>query len=73
MNAGGLLQNREVRSQRYARSSTRIYRASNAELTGRSTLGTYLTHTACARLDLGGLCPHCDQPVAISDIIDKHQ
>jgi hypothetical protein len=25
----------------------------------------------CTRLDLGGLCPHCDEPVAISDIIGQ--
>lgn len=25
-------------------------------------------HTPCNRLDLGGLCPHCDEPVAITDI-----
>jgi hypothetical protein len=24
------------------------------------------------RVDLGGLCPHCDEPVAISDILDQH-
>lgn len=24
------------------------------------------------RLDLGGLCPHCDEPVAISDITNQH-
>ena len=24
----------------------------------------------CTRVGLGGLCPHCDQPVAISDLID---
>jgi hypothetical protein len=28
-------------------------------------------HTPCTRLDLGGLCPHCDEPVAISDIIEQ--
>lgn len=28
-------------------------------------------NTPCARLDLGGLCPHCDEPVAISDIIEQ--
>jgi hypothetical protein len=26
----------------------------------------------CARIDLGGLCPHCDEPVAVSDITSKH-
>lgn len=24
------------------------------------------------RVDLGGLCPHCDEPVTISDITDQH-
>lgn len=28
-------------------------------------------HTPCTRLDLGALCPHCDEPVAISDIIEQ--
>jgi hypothetical protein len=26
----------------------------------------------CRRVDLGGLCPHCDEPVTISDILDQH-
>ncbi len=26
----------------------------------------------CRHVDLGGLCPHCDQPVAIIDLIDQH-
>lgn len=28
-------------------------------------------HTPCARLDFGGPCPHCDEPVAISDITEQ--
>lgn len=28
-------------------------------------------HTPCTRLDYGGLCPHCDEPVAISDITEQ--
>jgi Zn finger protein HypA/HybF involved in hydrogenase expression len=27
----------------------------------------------CRRVDLGGLCPHCDEPVAIIDLLDQHQ
>jgi hypothetical protein len=23
----------------------------------------------CRRIDVGGLCPHCDEPVAVSDLI----
>jgi hypothetical protein len=26
----------------------------------------------CTRIDTGGLCPHCDEPVAISDLTDQH-
>jgi len=26
----------------------------------------------CRRIDIGGLCPHCEEPVAISDLIDQH-
>lgn len=26
----------------------------------------------CRRIDVGGLCPHCDEPVAISDLVDQH-
>jgi Integrase core domain len=26
----------------------------------------------CIRVDLGGLCPECDEPVTISDITDQH-
>jgi len=24
----------------------------------------------CTRVGLGGLCPHCDEPVALTDLID---
>ena len=27
----------------------------------------------CTRLDTGGLCPHCDEPITIKDITDQHQ
>jgi hypothetical protein len=26
----------------------------------------------CTRVDLGGLCPHCDEPLTIQDITDQH-
>jgi predicted amidophosphoribosyltransferase len=26
----------------------------------------------CTRIGLGGLCPHCDEPVAITDLLDQH-
>jgi hypothetical protein len=26
----------------------------------------------CRRVDLGGLCPHCDEPIAIIDLLDQH-
>jgi hypothetical protein len=26
----------------------------------------------CVRVDLGGLCPHCSEPVTISDLTDQH-
>ena len=29
-------------------------------------------HQPAVRLDLGGLCPHCDEPITISDITDQH-
>ena len=29
-------------------------------------------HQPCVRVDLGGLCPTCDTPVTISDILDQH-
>jgi Zn finger protein HypA/HybF involved in hydrogenase expression len=29
-------------------------------------------HRPALRVDLGGLCPHCDQPITISDITDQH-
>jgi len=28
-------------------------------------------HQPCRRVDLGGLCPHCDEPVTISDLLDQ--
>jgi hypothetical protein len=29
-------------------------------------------HRPCTRLDLGALCPHCDEPITISDILEQH-
>ena len=29
-------------------------------------------HQPCVRIDVGGLCPTCDTPVTISDILDQH-
>jgi hypothetical protein len=28
-------------------------------------------HHPCTRVDLGGHCPHCDEPITISDILDQ--
>jgi len=30
-------------------------------------------HTFCRRLGRGGLCPHCDQPVAVPDLVTNQQ
>ncbi len=27
----------------------------------------------CTRVGLGGLCPHCDEPVAVSDLFDPEE
>jgi hypothetical protein len=29
-------------------------------------------NTPCTRIDLGGLCPNCDEPVAVSDLTNRH-
>jgi predicted amidophosphoribosyltransferase len=29
-------------------------------------------HQPCTRIGLGGLCPHCDEPVAITDLLDTN-
>jgi hypothetical protein len=29
-------------------------------------------HRPRTRLDVGGLCPHCDEPITIQDITDQH-
>ena len=29
-------------------------------------------HRPCVRVDLGALCPHCDTPITISDILNQH-
>jgi hypothetical protein len=26
-------------------------------------------HRPCRRVDIGGLCPHCDEPVAVTDLL----
>jgi hypothetical protein len=30
-------------------------------------------HQPCTHLGLGGLCPHCDQPVTVTDLLDAQQ
>lgn len=30
-------------------------------------------NTPCTRVGLGGLCPHCDEPVAITDLLDRKE
>jgi len=42
---------------------------------GTRQLGQQWCHDCnrpCIRVDLGGLCPHCDEPITISDITDQH-
>ena len=49
-----------------------IYQCPNC---GARHLGQQWCHDCnrpCTRIDLGGLCPHCDEPVAISDLTDQH-
>ncbi len=29
-------------------------------------------HQPATRVDLGGLCPHCDEPFAVTDLLDQH-
>jgi predicted amidophosphoribosyltransferase len=29
-------------------------------------------HQPATRVGLGGLCPHCDEPVAVTDLLDQH-
>ncbi len=40
------------------------------------TLGKQWCHDCnrpCVRVDLGGLCPHRDQPITVRDITDQHR
>lgn len=30
-------------------------------------------HVFCRRLNLGGLCPHCDEPVTLADLFDLEE
>lgn len=42
---------------------------------GTRQLGDQWCHDCqqpCRRVDLGGRCPHCDEPIAISDITSQH-
>ncbi len=29
-------------------------------------------HQPCTRIGTGGLCPHCDEPITITDLTDQH-
>jgi hypothetical protein len=49
-----------------------VYQCPNCEARYLGQQWCHDCHRPCTRLDLGGLCPHCDEPITISDILDQH-
>ena len=54
------------------RRSITVYQCSACDTRALGQQWCHDCNRPCQRVDLGGLCPYCDEPVAISDILDQH-
>ena len=54
-----------------SRRAITVYQCPNCDTRYLGQQWCHDCHTPCTRLGLGGPCPHCDEPVAISDIIEQ--
>jgi hypothetical protein len=61
-----------VAPPRTARRDITVYQCPECDTRQLGQQWCHDCHRPCTRIDLGGLCPHCDQPITISDILDQH-
>jgi hypothetical protein len=57
---------------RKTRRDVTIYQCLECESRYLAEQWCYDCNKPCIRIGPGGLCPHCDEPVAISDITNQH-
>jgi hypothetical protein len=47
-----------------------VYRCSSCEVRYHGQQWCHDCNQPCTRIGLGGLCPHCEEPVALTDLLD---
>ncbi|MBA3574523.1 MAG: hypothetical protein H0W37_06065 [Pseudonocardiales bacterium] len=55
------------------RRDTTIYACPSCESRYHGTQWCHDCNQPCTRVGLGGLCPHCDEPVALVDLLDTQE
>ena len=56
--------------QAVRRRDTTIYACPSCETRYHAQQWCHDCNQPCTRVGLGGLCPHCDEPVALADLLD---
>jgi hypothetical protein len=60
-----------VAAPRTTRRATTVYQCTECENRYLGQQGCHDCNKPCTRLDTGRLCPHCEEPVTISDLIGQ--
>ena len=60
-------------SQRFPRPDPTIYACPHCRTRYRGEQWCHQCNRPCTRLGLGGLCPHCNQIVAVTDLLDAKE
>jgi len=55
------------------RRDTTIYACPSCETRYHAQQWCHDCNQPCTRVGLGGLCPHCDEPVALADLLDTNR
>lgn len=59
--------------QAIRRRDTTIYECASCQTRYHGTQSCHDCNQPCTRVGLGGLCPHCDEPVALADLLDTQE
>jgi len=59
--------------QTIRRRDTTIYECQSCATRYHGTQWCHDCNQPCTRVGLGGLCPHCDAPVALADLLDTQE
>jgi hypothetical protein len=57
---------------RTSRRDITVYQCPECETRYLGEQWCHACNRPCTRVDLGGLCPHCDEPITFQDITDQH-